>query len=41
MKEYAAVPDALLENTKELQKYLDLSYQYAQTLKPKPTKKKH
>ena len=41
MKEYAAVPDALLENTKELRKYLDLSYQYAQTLKPKPTKKQH
>jgi TfoX/Sxy family transcriptional regulator of competence genes len=41
MKEYVAVPDALLEKTKELQKYLDLSYQYAQTLKPKPTTKKH
>jgi TfoX/Sxy family transcriptional regulator of competence genes len=39
-KEYVAVPDALLENTKELKKYLDLSYQYAQTLKPKPTTKK-
>jgi TfoX/Sxy family transcriptional regulator of competence genes len=40
MKEYVAVPDDLLEKTKELKKYLDLSYQYAQTLKPKPTKKK-
>lgn len=40
MKEYVAVPDALLKNTKELQKYLDLSYEYAKTLKPKPTKKK-
>jgi TfoX/Sxy family transcriptional regulator of competence genes len=40
MKEYAAVPDALLKNTKELQKYLTLSYEYAKTLKPKPTKKK-
>jgi TfoX/Sxy family transcriptional regulator of competence genes len=40
MKEYVAVPDALLENTKELKKYLDLSYEYAKTLKPKPTKKK-
>jgi len=40
MKEYVAVPDALLKNTKELQKYLDLSYAYAKTLKPKPTKKK-
>jgi hypothetical protein len=26
MKEYVAVPDALLKNTKELQKYLELSY---------------
>jgi len=41
MKEYVAVPDDLLENTKELKKYLDLSYKYAKTLKPKPTKKKH
>ena len=40
MKEYVAVPDALLGKTKELKKYLDLSYQYAQTLTPKPTKKK-
>jgi TfoX/Sxy family transcriptional regulator of competence genes len=40
MKEYVAVPDALLENTKELRKYLALSYAYAKTLKPKPTKKK-
>jgi len=40
MKEYVAVPDALLQKTKELQKYLALSYEYAKTLKPKPTKKK-
>lgn len=40
MKEYVAVPDGLLANTKELAKYLDLSYEYAKTLKPKPTKKK-
>jgi len=40
MKEYVAVPDPLLKNTKELAKYLDLSYEYAKTLKPKPTKKK-
>jgi len=40
MKEYVAVPDALLKNTKELQKYLEVSYEYAKTLKPKPTKKK-
>ena len=39
MKEYVAVPDALLKKTKELQKYLEFSYEYAKTLKPKPTKK--
>src|SRR5260221_14430931 len=32
MKEYVAVPDSLLEKTKELQKYLELSYEYAKTL---------
>ena len=41
MKEYVAVSDNLLANPKELQKYLDLSFEYAKTLKPKPTKKKH
>jgi hypothetical protein len=41
MQEYVAVPDSLLENTRELQKYLDASYQYAKTLKPKPPRKKH
>ena len=42
MKEYVAVPDSLLEKTKELSRYLDLSYEYAKTLKTKPTtKKKH
>lgn len=40
MLEYVAVPDGLLENTKELKKYLDLSFTYVKTLKPKPTKKK-
>ena len=40
MKEYVAVPDALLRNTTVLQKYLGLSYEYAKTLKPKPTTKK-
>ena len=39
-KEYVTVPDALLKKTKELQKYFAASYQYAKTLKPKPTKKK-
>jgi TfoX/Sxy family transcriptional regulator of competence genes len=40
MKEYVAVPDALLKKTAELARYLDLSYEYAKTLKPKPAKKK-
>jgi hypothetical protein len=40
MGEYVAVPDALLKDTKELQKYLASSYEYVKTLKPKPTKKK-
>ena len=39
MKEYVAVPDELLPKTKELKKYLELSYLYAKTLKTKPTKK--
>jgi hypothetical protein len=39
MAEYVAVPDSLLKNTKELQKYLEASYEYVKTLKPKPTKK--
>jgi TfoX/Sxy family transcriptional regulator of competence genes len=38
-KEYVAVPDDLLERTAELAPYLELSYRYAQSLKPKPTKK--
>lgn len=40
MKEYVTVPDELLQNTEELKKYLDISYDYVKTLKPKPTKKK-
>jgi len=39
-KEYVKVPDSLLENTKELQKYFDVSYQYVRSLKPKPLKKR-
>jgi len=34
------VPDSMFKNTKELQKYLAISYDYIATLKPKPTKKK-
>jgi hypothetical protein len=37
-KEYVRVPDDLLEDTKELVKYLDISYRYVGTLKPKPGK---
>jgi TfoX/Sxy family transcriptional regulator of competence genes len=40
MKEYVAVPDALLGRTKELQKYLGLSYEYAKSLKAKPSREK-
>jgi len=40
MKEYVTVPDSLLQKTEELKKYLQLSYEHAKTLKPKPTKKK-
>jgi predicted DNA-binding protein (MmcQ/YjbR family) len=34
-KDWATVPDSLLKNTKELKKYLQISYQHVQTLKPK------
>ena len=40
MEEYVVVPDSMLKHPKELQKYLASSYEYAKTLKPKPTKKK-
>ena len=40
MKEYAAVPDAMLKNTKELKKYLEFSYEYAKALKAKSSRKK-
>ncbi len=39
-KEYVTVPDALLERTSELKKYLALSYEYVKAMKPKPAKKK-
>ncbi|HEY2728209.1 MAG TPA: hypothetical protein VGI61_13620 [Parafilimonas sp.] len=38
-KEYAVVPDSLLQNTIELKPYLDISFEYAKSLKPKPTSK--
>jgi hypothetical protein len=34
-KDYVTVPDNLLKKTKELGKYLQLSYEYVKTLKPK------
>ena len=39
MREYVAVPDAVLGKTKELQKYVATSYEYTKSLKAKPTKK--
>jgi hypothetical protein len=41
MREYVAVPDALLAKPHELQKYFAISHAYAKTLRPKPTKKKN
>jgi hypothetical protein len=40
MKEYVAVPNELLARTGELAAYLAKSYEYAKTLKPKPTTRK-
>ena len=40
MKEYVVIPANLLEDTKTLQKYLQTSFDYVSSLKPKPTKKK-
>src|SRR5580698_5623670 len=34
-KDWVTVPDALLKNTNELKKHLQVSYQHAKTLKPK------
>jgi TfoX/Sxy family transcriptional regulator of competence genes len=39
MKEYVTVPDNLLKDTKTLQQYFQLSYEYVKSLKPKPTTK--
>jgi hypothetical protein len=40
MKEYVRVPPSLLQNTRTLAKYLDVSYRYACSLKPKSTTRK-
>jgi hypothetical protein len=34
-KDWVTVPDSLLKNTKDLQKYLDASYTFTKSLKPK------
>jgi hypothetical protein len=34
-KDWVAVPDGMLKKTRELKKYLELSYEYVKTLKPK------
>ena len=39
MKEFVKVPDHLLNDTVTLSKYLQKSFDYTATLKPKPTKK--
>jgi TfoX/Sxy family transcriptional regulator of competence genes len=39
MKEYVAVPENLLKKTGELKAYLNASYDYVKTLKPKTPKK--
>ncbi len=38
--EYVEVPDSLLSSTRELKKFFEASYEYAASLKPKPTTKK-
>jgi len=40
MKEYAAVPARLLSKTKELKQYFAASFDYVDSLKPKPSRKK-
>jgi hypothetical protein len=35
MKEYVEIPQELLQNTDELERYFELSYQYVGSLKPK------
>ena len=38
-KEYVVVPDSLLDKGAEINGYFRMSYQYASSLKPKPTTK--
>jgi hypothetical protein len=39
-KEYVKVPQKVLENTSELKKYFELSFEFVKTLKPKATTRK-
>lgn len=38
-KEFVRVPDSLLADTAELKPYLDMSFEYVKSLKPKASKK--
>src|SRR5216683_6928864 len=40
MKEYVTVPASLLGKTGQLKKYLAMNYEYAKTLRMKPSRKK-
>jgi hypothetical protein len=40
IEEYVEVPDALLNKTRELKRFFDVSYAYVASLKPKATKRK-
>lgn len=40
MREYVTVPDDLFEDTQTMKDYLEISYAYTSSLKPKPTRKK-
>lgn len=40
MKEYVRIPDSMIDKTESLASYLEISFRYIQTLKPKPTKRK-
>ncbi|HEY2721659.1 MAG TPA: hypothetical protein VGI82_08040 [Chitinophagaceae bacterium] len=38
-KEYVVVPDSLLKKTAELKPYFDMSFEYVNSLKPKPARR--
>jgi len=38
--EYVVVPDSLLSKTSELKRFLEISYKYVASFKPKPARKK-